>query len=616
MFIKKTKKTRAGKEYYQHQLMKSVRTPAGPRQEMVLNMKLLDLPKDRWKQLANAIEEKLLNQTGLFVNDEEIEALATHYASLIIANRMNKKAALSDPESTESPDYESVDLNSLKQSNDKSYGGENIIASAFESYKFDSLLEELGFSIKNIAYSKMLIAGRLLHPASERETARWLHENSSFPEFANQTSDINDMGLHRAAYLLYTNRQVIEERLSATAKNIFSLQEKILLYDLTNTYFEGSKRGSSKAKRGFSKEKRTDCPLLTLGLTVDAEGFPKNSNIYAGNVSEPLTFKSVLDQVLKTDDFEDKTLVMDAGIATEENLNLVRSTTYNMKYIAVSRKRSYPVEFWTDSKESSLTLADKKTTLKLKSIRVDGEVFLLCHSEAKEKKEQEIIESRRKKYEDELRALHAGFSKPRTVKKYEKVLEKLGRLKEKYKVGSLYDIQLIEEGKIVTGLTFKRNTKSVERDTQFGNYVLRTNREDLADWEISQIHRSLTLIEDCFRSMKSHLGMRPNHHKEDKYSEAHIFATILAYHFMISIIKKLRAGVPAIKYNWSSIRNILVSHRRVTTTVTSKDNRVIHIRQNGEANIKQKEIYKALKIMPKNGLKRIKIISKKNVVAK
>lgn len=611
MYIRHKKKSKSKKNYYQHQLIKSVRTPAGPRQEIVLNMKQLDLPEEKWKELANAIEEKLLNQTGLFTYDTEIEGLAEHYATLIVKNKINKQSDedFQEKEIQQEHDYKTIDLNSMKQTNDKSYGGEKVISAIMEEYNFEEILQERGFTKNQIKYSKMLIGGRMLHPASEKETARWLNENSSLPEFVKHDTAINDNGLHRVAKLLWKNHEIIEEKLADKAKNIFSLKEKIILYDLTNTYFEGSKRNSQIAKRGKSKERRTDCPLITLALTVDQEGFPKSSKTYEGNISEGSTLERILKQLSQTGDIEKKTIVMDAGIASEANLELIKSSRYNLNYVAVSKKQSYPDNFWKTGEEEKIKLADKKTILTIKSARVGDEVFLLCHSEAKEKKEQGIIEKRQEKFEKELQSVNDGFSKKRNLKNYDKVLEKVGRLKEKYKVGKLYDIIVKKEEENATELIYKRNKHSEDKKSNLGNYVLRTNRTDLSDQEITQIHRSLTTIEDSFRSMKSHLGMRPNHHQKDENSEAHIFATVMAYHFVIGTIKKMQPK--GINCNWNSIREALASHRRVTTTFTTKNDGVVNIRQNGEANKKQSEIYTALKLKIGKGLKRVKIMFNK-----
>lgn len=603
MYIKQTKKTVKEKNYHQHQLMKSVRTSAGPRQEVVLNLKQLHLPKEKWKELANAIEEKLLNQTSLFTYDEEINALAGHFATLIVHNNLNKESIEAEEIQEQKPDFETVDLNSMKQTNDKSYGGEYVVNSIMEEYQFENILQEQGFTKNQINYSKMLVAGRMLHPGSERETGRWLNEGSSLPEIVRQAGTINDNGLHRSAKLLWKNHEIIEKKLADKARDIFTLNDKIILYDLTNTYFEGSKRNSIKAKRGNSKEKRTDCPLLTLALIVDEEGFPKNSKVYEGNIGEPGTFEKVLEQLSKSDNREKKTIVIDAGIATEDNLEKIKKSKYNFNYVAVSRKHSYDDNFWQGSQEEQIKLSDKKTKLTLKSTKTENEIFLLCHSESKEKKEQGIYEKRQEKFEKELQLLHDGFQENRKLKKYVKVLEKIGRLKEKYKVGQLYNITVEKEGENATKIDFKRNKKSEERKSQYGEYVLRTNRLDLNNADISQIHRSLTTIENSFRSMKSHLGLRPIHHQKDENSEAHLFVTVIAYHFVAGIIKRLRAK--GINDNWNSVRETLNSHRRVTTNLNTKEDVVINIRQNTDANLAQNKIYKALKIITTN-LKRVK----------
>ena len=80
-----------------------------------------------------------------------------------------------------------------------------------------------------------------------------------------------------------------------TEGRLFALEEKIILYDLTNTFFEGSGKFNRKARYGGnSKEKRSDCPLVTLGLVLDMQGFPKKSRIFEGNVSEPKTLEMMI----------------------------------------------------------------------------------------------------------------------------------------------------------------------------------------------------------------------------------------------------------------------------------------------------------------------------------
>jgi hypothetical protein len=324
----------------------------------------------------------------------------------------------------------------------RTIGPEYAALSQMNEYSFDNILKLEGFDSKQITYAKMLIIGRMTHPASERETTRWLKESSGLMELLDTDINVYDNALHRTAALLWEKHEEIEEHLSNKAKGLFSLDENVILYDLTNTYFAGSKKGSKIAKPGGkSKEKRNDRPLVTLALTVDEEGFPKYSKVLEGNISEPQTLDDMLTQLndCTTPLFTSfKTIVIDAGIATEDNLKLI--STRGFKYVAVSRKESYDDCFWNTGSEKEIKLADGKTNLKIKLVRTEKEGYLLCHSEAKEAKEMAIFERRTKKFEKELQKIKEGLGKKGTQKSYEKIFERIGRLKEKYKVGSLYDI--------------------------------------------------------------------------------------------------------------------------------------------------------------------------------
>ncbi|NOY70298.1 MAG: IS1634 family transposase [Deltaproteobacteria bacterium] len=605
MFIRETVKSKKGKKYVQHQLVESVRTPNGPRQRLLLNMGLLDLARDQWKELANTIESELHGQNSLFSTNPEIEKLAKHYARVLIKERFNKESEKIERESgKEKPEYETVDINSVSTSDSRTIGVEHVVTSSMREYNLDKVLKKLKFADHQIDYSKMLIAGRLTHPASERETARWINENSAICELLKTDSKVYDNALHRTSCLLLENHEEIEQSLSEKAREIFDLEETLILYDLTNTYFEGSKRNSKIAKPGRSKERRNDRPLVTLALTLDSDGFPKQSRILEGNVSEPGTLEDILNELSGVNDGFgiEKTIALDAGIASDENIEIIKKKKF--KYVAVSRRRSYPEDFWAGCTEKALKLYDKKTELKVKLVKKDGEAWLHCHSGLKEAKEKAILEKKIYKFEQELKKIRDGLMKKGTRKKYRVIVERIGRIKERYGVGNLYDIEIKQvEGKVTT-IEYHKNPKGKARQQKVGDYILRTNRLDLTEEAISKIHRSLTTVEDSFRSMKSHLGLRPIHHKRDDTTTAHIFITVIAYHILAGILKKLHRN--GINSNWNTIRNILSTHVRVTTTFKTEDESTINVRNSTTPTIKQQEIYDALAIN-KQPLRKIKI---------
>ena len=601
MFIReKLKNAKGKKKYVQHQLIESIRTFAGPRQNIVLNMGFLPVPKDKWKELANAIEGLLLNQSLLFSRDPDIESKAQHYAGLIRKQRLAKASENQEQQQkpvSETEQYESLDVNSLTNTNSKTVGPEHVALCQMQEYGFEDILHDLDFTDAQTKHAVMLLVARMIHPASERETARWLEETSGIKELVGvDAKKVHDTALHRVAVKLWEHHEVIEERLGKKARELFSLKETVILYDLTNTYFEGSKKKSGIAKYGKSKERRNDCPLVTLSLTVDEEGFPKQSKVWNGNVSEPQTLEHILNGLREAKEPslfpKKKTIVLDAGIASEDNLTLIKERKHS--YIAVSRKKTYVDSFWQNATEETMFLADDKTMLKMKAVQAEGETFLLCHSEAKEQKEKAIISRKMQKYEEELVALNQGLKKKRTQKKYEKIFERIGRIKERYGVGNLYNVVVTEKNGNATDITFQKNDQSTIKEKAIGTYVLRTNRADLSGAEISKIHRSLVTIEDCFENMKSALGLRPNFHHTDAPTIAHVHITVLAYHMLAGILKKLRTA--GIHYKWTSIRNILKTHTLVTTTMNTKDNHVFTARTCTVPTEKQHMIYNKLKI--------------------
>jgi hypothetical protein len=600
MFIRKTIKSKKGKDYIQHQLVESVRTPLGPRQRIVLNLGFIDLPQNRWKELANVIESEIHKEKRLFKSDIEIENLARHYASIIIKEQIQNRSEIikSDNEAitnkTEEPTYERIDIDSVSTSDVKTIGAEHIIVEALKTYQFDSILRDLNFSNNEIDYAKMLITGRLVHPGSERETARWINENSAIPELLASEVRVYDNALHRTACLMMDHHDKIEHYLSQKAHGLFHLKETVILYDLTNTYFEGSKRDSKIAKPARSKDRRHDRPLITLALAVDEDGFPKRSKVLEGNISEPGTLEGMLNDLLQSMDGEasQKTIVIDAGIASEKNLEIIRQKGF--KYVAVSRRRAVSEDLWDDCPEKKLKLSNDKTILTVKLFSADDEAWLCCHSQDKEAKEKAILDKKMAGFERELKKINDGLSCQGTRKGYSSIIERIGRLKERYGVGNLYKINIEQIDEKAISIKYHKNPYGEAKEKRVGEYVLRTNRLDLSEKEISQIHRSLTTVEDSFRSMKSHLGLRPIHHKRDDTSMAHIFVSVMAYHFLAGVLRQLRQD--GIQYNWQSIRNILSTHVRVTTSFKTDDGSTVNIRNSTVPTMCQVAIYKSLKV--------------------
>jgi transposase len=475
-------------------------------------------------------------------------------------------------------------------------GGEALAHYAFESLGFRKLLKGLGFSVEQINQTELLLAGRLLYPGSEQAVLRWAKNLSAIGEVAGADfSHLSNNCLYRLSDALLEKKSDIEKLLAENEKSLLGLEEKILLYDLTNSYLEGSPDDSKIAKRGRSKEKRSDCPLLTLALCLDEDGFPKRSRVFPGNVSEPGTLQLILDDLAETstnDLFSNPTVIIDAGIATKDNLNLL--TEKNFNYICVSR--SHPDLIPDDG------LFDIKTasggTVSVKKIEQDDEIFLFCQSEGRKAKETGISNRFTQRFEDGLRAIELSIKNPKGRKEYKNIVERIGRLKEKCSnIARFYSVEVQHDGETATAITWNLEKKT-ELESHFdGSYYIRTNRKDLSDTEIWQLYVTLTRVESAFRSLKSDLGLRPNFHQKDSRMEGHLFITVLAYHLQAFLQTRLRQN--GVNYAWQTIRTLMSSQIRITTGITTREGKRLHIRQTTDPEDFHIKIHRSLSLNPK-----------------
>lgn len=595
MFIKEIKKKNKGydKEFTYHRLMESYRTDKGPRQRTILNLGALDLPKEQWKSLADLIEAKLRRQESLFPVDDHIEALATHYANLIIQrglvvtpdNQIKKKG----------PEYETIDINTISNSEVRTIGAEHAGLFMFRRLELDSLFRELGFTKEQTDLCALSIIGRLAYPASERRTRVWAKDISGMDELLDTDfTHLSNNALYRILDMQLVHKERIEEHLMKKERSLFSLKENIILYDLTNTYFEGKGRRNKKAKLGRSKEKRKGSPLVTLGMVIDEKGFPKKSRIFSGNISEPATLMEMLEalQGTKEDTPKEKrgvTVVIDAGIASEDNLTLLKNEGYD--YICVARNR--PIDPGKISEDDLLTIKTGKNRVEAQLIKQDGEHILYCKSHMRGKKEEAMRTLFQERFEKGLKEIGASLLKKGCTKRYEKVLERIGRLKERYsQIAQYYRIEVTQKDGIAAHINWHLEKEDKANQRFSGTYFLRTSRTDLDEIKVWSLYVMLTNIEDAFRYLKSDLNLRPIWHQKELRVDAHVFNTLLAYHLLVSIQTQLKRS--HINMRWSQTRDLLNTHVRVTTGMTTKEGKRIYIRKCSDPESFHKAVYNAL----------------------
>ncbi len=593
MFIKKVIKTdrKTKKIYFSYHLIESVRTYKGPRHRVLLYMgSQIDLPDGDLKILAERIEDIITGQTSCISYPENIEKLAHHYASQVI-QRLSERKDEQGNTKNDQPEFISIDVNSIEKSEPRTVGAEHLMLQMANQLQLPQKLQKIGLSKTDASIALASIIARAVMPNSERATYKWLCNKSGLGElldFNFKNSSLNK--LYQVSDQLLTNKTSLEEHLEMSEQTAHDFQSTIALYDLTNTYMEGQAKGNSKAQFGFSKEKRFDCPLVTMGLVMNEHGFLNRTAILPGNASEPKSLEDMIKSLDSHSSLFKPIIILDAGIASDNNLKWLGEHRY--KYVVSARQDAPSMELEGDL----VPVGDSLNLVKAALIKNDyaEEKWLYCESEAKAAVAAKMKHSFRQRFEEDLQKLKEGITKKKGRKNYIKILERLGRLKEKHKrISGCYEVTVhaSEDGKNAIAIDWKiLDEKMNEKLT--GYYFLRTNLIDMEAKDLWQLYNTLRRVEDAFRFMKSSLGLRPIYHQKERRVDGHLWITILAYHLIQNCLFQLKNQ--GVIYDWKTIREIIMNRSRVTTEAKTVDGKKLYHRSTTKPEQEQVEIYKAL----------------------
>lgn len=592
MFIRRTQTRGAnrGKIYFSHRLVRSERRGRGVRQRTLLNLGSdFAVPREHWAVLCTRIEELIEPQGTLSSTScpPEVERQAQRMAALLVSRGPGVEGG---------GDEQTVDVDSLELVRPRSVGVEHVGLWAMERVGLSELLDGLGFNRRQRAAAQALIIARMAQPGSERASWQWLCHRSGLGELLGvDFESMSPMRFYRVSDALMGRRSMIEDHLFDRVTELFGLGQTVTLYDLTNTFFEGQAQGQPKARRGHSKEKRSDCPLLTLGLVLDGSGFVRRSEVFAGNVDEDKTLAVMLDTLKAR---ADALVVLDRGVATENNVAWLKDNGY--RYLVISRRR--PRIFDPELAVAIDTRSHQKVHIQRTVDTHRGEVRLYCYSTTRAQKEEGIARRLQGRFEAALQKLHLGLSKPRARKNPAHVWRRIGRIQEQSRgVSQHYQVEVLSDPQTgnATAVTWQHHPIPGSLLTHPGVYCLRTN---VLDWDPQTLWRTYTMLTDLeavFRSLKSELGLRPIFHQKQSRSDGHLFISVLAYQLVQIVRTRLAAaGDPA---SWTTLRRILQAQHRITATFRRKDGRTLHVRKATRPEPPQLDIYNVLGLDPSPG---------------
>jgi len=499
MYIRPVTIKKCGKRHVYWQLVKSVRTVRGPRQEVVAHLGAME-EKTR-RGIKWAAEEKDFPQPRDLFDDDL-------------------------------PEYAEVDTKRIRVENCRAFGGPWLGMELVKELGLDRFLGKVMSSgYEEISWSTMalvLVLSRLCHPSSELHIAEHDYPGSALPDLLGAPVDsVNDDRLYRALDELLPQKEDLEVFLKNRMGELFDLQYDLLLYDVTSTYFEGEAEGNPQAQRGYSRDKRSDCKQVCIGLVVSRCGMPLGYEIFAGNRADVTTLQDVVETMERKYGRADRIWVMDRGMVSEKNMEFLKRD--GRRYIVGAHKGMLK-KF-----EQAILSKDWETVHEGLEVRLcpspDGndETFILCRSQDRREKEKAMHARFEKRIEEGLKQIEKSCA----ARKWKVVViaGRVGKLMGRNsRAAGLFKTDVVKEkdgrARLVWGKVESwRDWASLSE----GCYILRTNVSGWSNEDVWNTYIQLTEAENAFRIHKSDLRIRPIWHQKEDRVQAHILVCFLAY---------------------------------------------------------------------------------------
>ena len=568
------------------QLVESYRNEEGqPRQRVLASLGDAQLPEGESKLIAAMVADRLSGVTPMIEPEISEEASVWVTRILQIAAR-SKSARVADAETVDG-----VLVDGITSDNVVQLGPQLVAMHAWQQLGLSAKLEELGLNSGTIATVQLLVSNRLIEPLSEWALIDWAGR-TALPELLDLrlTKTVKDR-LYRAGDALFKHRKAIESFLREREAQLFNSRRSIILYDVTNTHFEGLCQNNPKARHGRNKQKRNDCRQVAVGMAFDERGLPLAHEVFEGNISDSKTLEIMLDRLqLPSDGHQPPIVILDAGFASAQNLELLkkRKLGYLVNITRSSRSR-YADAFAGDGFE---TVAGRKPVDKVEVKTIadpddEDSQLVLCRSARRREKEMAMLSKAEGRFLKDIKALQERIKKGQ-LKDPVKVERAIGRLQKKHpRVQRFYQL----EGQAGELSASRYDGRHKEANDLLGDYVLKTHTCPAAA-ETWSLYMTLLQAEEGYACLKGSLGLRPNFHQLEERVETHVFISVLAYHLLVWVRETLRESNEL--RDWKTLRRLLSTHSLVTTRLPLADKRVLEIRKPSQPDAEQARIYQLL----------------------
>jgi transposase len=505
MFLRRYRRTKNGKQHSYFALVESVRTEAGPRQHIVAHLGELNSTQERrWQRTItfhNCLGE--VQELRLFPDD--------------------------DTAAPEDPNVVRVRLDSAGWSNGRRFGDVWLARWLWQLLELDGIVAhhvpQGQESVPPADIVAIEVINRLCQPQSEFALAEHWYASTGLEDLLGvPDSAVTKDRLYRTLDQLLQAKENIEKDLKERFSVLFQLDYDLLLYDLTSTYFEGLAEENDLARRGYSRDHRSDCVQVIVALVVTREGFPLAHYTWPGNTQDLKTVQGIVTAIEARYGTTNRVWVMDRGMISDDALEFLNAP--GRRYLLATRRQAL-TPFQDDLRRPGWQRLPDNPDVEVKLLQRAEVHYLLARSQPRRAKERAIRRQQRRGLATALKKLAARIAKGR-LKKRDKILEAVGRLKERFPKARAFVAISVSDRPV--SLKYAWNVaKFRDALARDGAYLLRSNQAGWSAQEFWETYMQLTTVERAFRVLKSHLLLRPIWHHYSGRTQAHIFICILAY---------------------------------------------------------------------------------------
>ena len=438
------------------------------------------------------------------------------------------------------PHWVNVNVRGVRVENTRHFGGPWLALQLIQKLKLDEFLdrhlpagkEQVRWSLTSL----VLVIARLLEPSSELYISEQWYPKTALPELVGVPQDrMDDNRLYRALDELLPHKESLEVHLKNRVGELFEIEYDLLLYDVTSTFFEGQCKANPLAARGYSRDQRSDCKQVCIGLVVSRCGMPLGYELFAGNTADVTTVENIVETMEKRYGKSDRIWVMDRGMTSEDNLSFLREG--QRRYI-IGTPKSMLKKFEQELLKKDWHIIRDGIEVKIckRPLQDDeptaaeqNEVFILCRSRDRKAKDEAIVNRAATKIQERIEAMQSRCEKQN--REIQKVEREIGRLLgQNTRASHLFDIQVKKNDQGFATIKWQKIKPETDWHAMAdGCYLLRSNVTNWSDEELWKAYIQLTEAENAFRIHKSDLSIRPIWHQKEDRVRAHILVCFLAY---------------------------------------------------------------------------------------